>query len=105
MGRIIEKQFKTKELCCPVCGFSLAPPVAEYCEHIAFYCVQGPADDPFIEYQVHGMNFDLDNISSDEKLLEIGAKHTLTIFKFAEEDAYYPATIFLGICNQHSPRE
>ncbi len=43
-SKIIDVSINEGEFSCPLCGISLVPPVAEYCEHVAFYCVQGPAD-------------------------------------------------------------
>ena len=97
MPRIIEGSFTGDTLACPICGLSLVPPVQEYCNHIAFYCVQGPVDDPFIEYQVEGINFEIDNMSSDKNWLEVGTEYTLSIYKLTEQHAYYPTTIILGI--------
>ncbi len=100
MPRINEGSFTGDTLACPVCGFSLLPPVQEYCEHIAFYCVQGPVDDPFIEYQVDGVNIDIDSMLSDMKWLEVGNEYALSIYKFTEQDAYHPTSIILGINTQ-----
>ncbi len=89
--------FSGDELDCPVCGQSLVPPIHEYCDHIAFYCVHGPVDDPFIEYQVDEIELDLDKISNDMNWLEVGSNYALSIYKYIEQDAYYPAIIVLGI--------
>jgi hypothetical protein len=100
MARIIEDTFDKEDLRCPVCGLSLVPPVQEYCDHIALYCVQGYLEDSFIEYHVDGISLDIDNMSSDEKWLEVASEYTLSIYKFTEQDAHYPTTIILGINSQ-----
>ena len=99
MNKLLEGSFTRDELGCPICGFNLLPPVHEYCEHIAFYCVQGPVDDPFMEYQVEGINLEIENMSSDKKWLEVGSEYALSIYKLTEQDASYPTTIMLGISN------
>ena len=100
MPNIIEESFTGGTLACPICGLRLIPSASKYCEHITFFCVQGPVDDPFIEYQVDGVNFDIDSISSNKKWLEVGSEYALSIYKFTEQDAFYPTTIILGINTQ-----
>ena len=95
--KIVEKMFTGGELGCPVCGQSLVTPVQEYCDHIAFYCVHGPVDDPVIEYQADEIELDLDKISSDKNWLEVGSNYALSIYKYIEQDAYYPTTVILGV--------
>ncbi len=97
MAEIIEGSFTGDTLACPICGLKMAPPVSKYCDHIALYCVKGPTDDPFIEYQVDGLNFEIENMSSDKQWLEVGTEYALSIYKLTEQDAYYPTTIMLGV--------
>jgi hypothetical protein len=97
MSTIIEGSFTSHEFSCPVCGLNLVPPVTKYCDHIAFYCVVGPVDDPFFEYQAAEIVLTMDDILSEEKLLNIQEENGLSIHKFTEQDAYYPTEIILGI--------
>ena len=54
MPQIFEKMFTNENLACPVCGLCLVPSASKYCDHIAFYCLQGPTDDPFLGYPAVG---------------------------------------------------
>jgi hypothetical protein len=100
MTKINKGSFTSESLTCPICDVSLIPPVAKYCEHIAFYCVHGPVDDLIVEYHVDGVDLDIDSISTNKNWLEVGSEYNLSIYKFTEQDAYYPTTIILGINTQ-----
>ena len=105
MAELVEGLFTSNNLSCPVCGLSIVPPVLKYCEHISIYCVSGPVDDLHVEYLVEGFALHLNDISSEKKLLKIAGKHDLSIYKFTEQDAYYPTIIFLGIKRKQSAKE
>jgi len=97
MTKIIEGSFTSESLACPICELSLSPPVSKYCDHIAFYCVLGPVDDPFFEYQATEVVLTLDDILTEENLPKVQAGSGLSIYEFTEQVAYYPTKIILGV--------
>ena len=97
MKQIIKESFGGDDLHCPVCGHSLLPPVQYYCDHIAFLCVQGPVDDPYMEYLAQGTKLNVDDISSKKKLVKVGDEKGLSIYELTEQDAHYPTIIILGV--------
>jgi hypothetical protein len=97
MTQIIDGSFTSESLNCPVCERDLLSPGRGYCEHIAFFCVQDPVDDPQMEYLSEGLRLNVDDISSKKKMLKVGEEEGLSIYELTEKDAHYPTIIILGV--------
>lgn len=97
MGVIINGSFQTSKLGCPICNADLLPPDPSICEHIAFYWVLGPTEDPFFEFLLPEHEIAPDSLLDANQLAIISKERNLQIHLLDEENADYPTQIILGI--------
>jgi hypothetical protein len=99
MGEVLSGSFQVSKLICPVCKVDLRPPNPTICDHIAFYLVHGPADEPFFEFLHPDYELSTDKILSTGSLKRISGKYEFDVYVLDEEDANYPTQIILGLRN------
>jgi hypothetical protein len=97
MKTLVKGTFSSTELPCPICGVSLLPPTPNICEHLVFYLVHGPVDDPFFEYLHQDFSILPDDVLETGGQKRVAEKHNLAVYVLDEEDADYPTQIVLGI--------
>ena len=97
MRGIKKGSFDPSKLVCPVCDADLLPPDPNICEHIAFYWVLGPAEDPFFEFILPEYTIAPDDLLDTKRLQKNTQENELKIYALEEQGADYPTQIILGV--------
>lgn len=97
MSRVHYGTFSATDLSCPICQTVLLPPDPNICEHIAFYWVLGPTEDPFFEFLLPEYEIAPDDLMDEGNLVKLSKKYDLQIHALDEENAEYPTQVILGV--------
>ncbi|MBC8554766.1 MAG: hypothetical protein H8D23_34575 [Candidatus Brocadiales bacterium] len=94
---VSEEWFTHEKLGCPVCDSDLLPPKPNICEHVVFYWVLGPTENPFFEFLSPNVQLAPEDLLDSGRWSKIAQEHDLKIYALEEQDADHPTRIILGI--------
>jgi len=94
---VSEEWFTYEKLGCPVCDSDLLPPKPNICEHIVFYWVLGPTENPVFEFLSPIVQIAPDDLLDSDQWSKIAQEYDMKIYALEEQDADYPTRILLGI--------